>query len=213
MQTTILQLAAATATLANRGHRFMPYLLLGEQMPGKSYIAQPVVPLEPIDVTDKHQWDLVINAMQNVVSSPQGTAFRYGQQHPYTIAAYTIAAKTGTAQVVAKRANIEGKDNQSYLPERLHDHHLFIAFAPIDHPKIAIAIITENSNTAVETTRAIFDYYLTCPQDKRSITAMLAAKSPNPTTCKPTPQNPTPAGGVPTNVDRPTQTQAAETAT
>jgi penicillin-binding protein 2 len=92
--------------------------------------------------------------MKEVVASPRGTARRYGRQHTYT-----IAAKTGTAQVVSRR-NPNEEDNQAKMPERFRDHHLFIAFAPVDKPKIAIAIITENSNTAIEAAKIVFDYYL-----------------------------------------------------
>lgn len=155
MQATPLQLAQAVATLANRGKRFMPYLLLGEQMPGKPYNLQQPIPLDPVTVKDPDNWDAVISAMEEVVSTPQGTAYRYGREHTYT-----IAGKTGTAQVIAKRAGLEDAENQDNLPERYRDHHLFIAFAPVDHPKLAVAIISENSNIAVETARAIFDYYL-----------------------------------------------------
>lgn len=157
MQTTPLQLAAATATLANRGQRFMPYLLLGEQSPDKTYTEQQPIPLEPVQLRDDKHWDIVINAMQEVVASPQGTAYRFGRNH-----VYTLAAKTGTAQIVARRGGGDpmAADNQADLPERLRDHHLFIVFAPVEQPKIAIAIITENSNTAVATARLLLDYYL-----------------------------------------------------
>lgn len=155
MQATPLQLASAVATMANRGQRFMPYLMLGEQSPGSEYVPQQPIPLDPVVLRDKHNWDIVINAMENVIASPEGTAYRFGRNH-----SYTLAGKTGTAQVVAKRGDPNKKDNQAALPERFRDHHLFIAFAPVDKPKIAIAIISENSNVAIETARAIFDYYL-----------------------------------------------------
>ncbi len=155
MQATPLQFASAVATLANRGQRFMPILLLGEQMPGQAYVPQPSIPLEPVKMKDKKYWDLVINAMQDVVNSPQGTAYRYFGRG-YT---YTIAAKTGTG-ALSKRRNPDEEDKQENVPERLRDHHIFIAFAPADQPKIALAIVTENSNSAIETARAIFDYYL-----------------------------------------------------
>lgn len=156
MQATPLQLATATATLANRGQRFMPYLLLGEQVSDKTYAPQSPIPLETVTLRVEH-WDTVINAMKEVVNSPRGTARRYGRQHTYT-----VAAKTGTAQVVSRR-DPDKEDNQAKMPERFRDHHLFIAFAPVDNPKIAIAIITENSNTAIEAARQVLDYYLGHP--------------------------------------------------
>lgn len=152
MQVTPLQLATISATLANRGVKVKPHLLLGEQTPGGNYLPYETNPPEVITLRDNGNWERIINGMQNVVS-PHGTASRYGKR------SYTIAAKTGTAQVIAKR-NPEEKDNQAALPERFRDHHLFIAFGPVDKPQIAIAVITENSNFAVETARAMFDYYL-----------------------------------------------------
>lgn len=157
MQATPLQLASAVATLASRGQRFMPYLLLGEQTPGGAYTQQQPIPVDPVKLNDKKNWEVIINAMQKVVNTPEGTAFRFGRNHNY---AYTIAGKTGTAQVIAKRGNYGEEDNQDNLPEKFRDHHLFIAFAPVDHPKIAVAIITENSNKAIDAAQAIFDYYL-----------------------------------------------------
>lgn len=154
MQATPLQLAAAVSTMANRGNRFMPYLMLGEQQPGGNYTQQQPVPLEAVPIKEKDDWEVVINAMQEVVTSAQGTGFRFHKKR-----AYTIAAKTGTAQVISKRGNGDEVDNQSTLPERLRDHHLLIAFAPADKPAIAIAVITENSNAAVTTADSVFDYY------------------------------------------------------
>lgn len=155
MQATPLQLAVATSILANRGQHYLPYLMLGEQMPGKKYIPQTPTPLENVVLEHPEYWEPIIQAMQTVITSPEGTAYRFGRNFNYT-----IAAKTGTAQIIAKRSKTDEKDNQEDLPERLRDHHLFIAFAPVDQPKIALAIITENSNTAIQTARSIFDYYL-----------------------------------------------------
>lgn len=155
MQATPLQLAGAISTMANRGQRFMPYLLLSEQMPGRNPVQQQPIPLDPVTLKDSKTWDTVISAMQDVIASPQGTAYRFGRDHNYT-----IAAKTGTAQIIAKRGNPDEVDKQEGVPERLRDHHLIVAFAPVDKPQIAVAIVTENSNSAVEAARAIFDYYL-----------------------------------------------------
>lgn len=166
MQTTPLQLAQGVATLANRGKRFMPYLLLGEQTPGKAYTVQQPIPLDPVPVHDPDNWETVIDAMEDVVSTPGGTAYGYyGRGYNYT-----VAGKTGTAQVIAKRAGIEGIENQDNVPERLRDHHLFIAFAPTDHPKLALAIISENSNEAAKAARKIFDFYLGSPPNAAGTT-------------------------------------------
>ncbi len=155
MQATPLQLASAVATLANRGKRFTPHLLLGEQIPGKNYTAQAPTSLSPVLLENDMAWSVVINAMTDVVTSSQGTARRYGRQQ-----SYTLAAKTGTAQVISRRNPDEEDNKQTHLPEKWRDHHLFIAFAPVMQPKIALAIITENSNAAIEAARVIFDHYL-----------------------------------------------------
>jgi penicillin-binding protein 2 len=155
MQATPLQLASAVATLASHGKRFTPHLLLGDQIPGSPYQTQQPLPLPPVTLKDENYWNMVISAMQNVVNAPNGSARRYGRNLPYT-----IAAKTGTGQIISRRKAEEQDNIQSNLPEKLRDHHSFIAFAPVDKPKIAIAIITENSNFAIETARTLFDYYL-----------------------------------------------------
>lgn len=154
MQGTPLQLAQAVATIANRGQRFVPYLLLGEQTPGNAYIPQTAIPLDTVNISNKH-WDTVIKAMENVVSSPHGTARPFFG--PRTT--FTIAGKTGTAQVIAKR-NRNEVDNQKDLPERFRDHNLFVSFAPIEQPEIALAVITENSHDAVQVAREIINYAL-----------------------------------------------------
>jgi len=159
MQATPLQLAVATATLANRGQRFMPYLVFALQTPTHKTTKQAPFPLDKVILNDQAHWDYVIKAMQEVVSSPQGTAHRYGKS-----SRYSIAAKTGTGQVVSRRGNPNEVDNQNDLPEKLRDHHLFIAFAPVEQPVIAIAVITENSYYTIDVARKIFDYYLAKPE-------------------------------------------------
>ncbi|HVE43651.1 MAG TPA: penicillin-binding protein 2 [Gammaproteobacteria bacterium] len=155
MQATPLQLAVAVATLANRGQHFAPYLLLGEQIPGQAYHPQPPVPLDKIQLKNNAYWEQVIAGMQNVTLSPNGTAYRaFINNH-----AYTVAAKTGTAQVIAKHNHNGETENQDNLPEKFRDHNLFIAFAPVDHPTIALAIITENSHVAAIVARDILDSY------------------------------------------------------
>lgn len=162
MQTTPLQLATAVSTIANRGQRITPYLLFAEQIPGKPWNQQPPILLNKIELADPHYWGLVIEGMTNVVGSEEGTAHRrFGGE-----AAYTAAGKTGTAQVYSKieRHSEDGHDNQENLPENLRDHSLFIAFAPVDNPQIALAIVIENSREAVAVARKVLDFYLVGPQ-------------------------------------------------
>jgi penicillin-binding protein 2 len=156
MQTTPLQLANGVAGIANRGTRFVPHLLLSEQQPGKKAEVQKSIPLEPVILQDKRTWEFVIDAMQKVVSS-EGTAYRFGNNLPYT-----IAGKTGTAQVysIKKRNKNDEAEAQENLAENLRDHSLFIAFAPVNKPQIAIAVLVENNNKlAVNVARRLLDYY------------------------------------------------------
>lgn len=152
--TTPLQLANATAIMANRGIAYQPHLLKRVLSPDHHELVytnkgHTVVKADP------KNWDVVIAAMKDVVMSPQGTAYgRYG------VVPYSVAGKTGTAQVF----NLKNRDRslpQSSLPEYLRDHSLFIAFAPADDPKIAVAVVVENDKVAAPiVARKIIDFYL-----------------------------------------------------
>jgi penicillin-binding protein 2 len=102
----------------------------------------------------------VIAAMVDVVHSARGTARGIGKDSPYT-----IAGKTGTAQVFGLKQ--EEKYDAETIAEKLRDHALFIAFAPVDEPKIAVAIIVENGGSggsvAAPIARTIMDAYLGRP--------------------------------------------------
>lgn len=153
MLATPLQLATATATLANRGQRIQPHILLKSKAPdGSIKIMQPTT-LPPVVLDDK-MWDLVLNAMQGVTQSPEGTAYAYFHGAPYT-----VAAKTGTAQVFSLKKN--QKDKANLLPEKLRDNSLFIAYAPVDTPRIAIAVMLQHSSIpASSIAREVLDAYL-----------------------------------------------------
>jgi penicillin-binding protein 2 len=116
----------------------------------------PPRPLPDVKVDDPSYWDTIIGGMIGVVS-PGGTAVRVQAGAPYK-----VAGKTGTAQVFSIGQN--EKYNESQVSERLRDHALFIAFAPVDDPKIAIAVVVENGrhggSTAGPIARAVFDAYL-----------------------------------------------------
>ncbi len=156
MQATPLQLAAAMSTLANRGKRSVPTLLFKQQEPEKPVELQAPILLDPIVLNDPDNWEVVIAAMQKVVDSPEGTARRFGAHR-----GYSIAAKTGTAQVHSKKQDEDGVEDQEKLPEALRDHGLFIAFAPVDRPKIALALIIENDRlAAVPIAKTIIEAYL-----------------------------------------------------
>ncbi|MDR1012503.1 MAG: penicillin-binding protein 2 [Coxiellaceae bacterium] len=166
MKTTLIQLASAVGTIAMRGQRFQPHLLYAIQEPSGEKIFQTITHLPPIILKTPKNWDIVINAMKSVVMNPEGTAYRrFGADN----LSYTIAGKTGGAQLYHHKIVNEnpGSVSEKNIPKHLRNHNLFIAFAPIENPKLAIAIITENSNQAVQAARKIFDYYLiTSAQNK-----------------------------------------------
>jgi penicillin-binding protein 2 len=156
MLATPLQLAAMTATLANGGTPVHPRLLKAVQDARTQDVRTIEHKLgEPVAIKPEHL-QLVRAAMVGV-TSPGGTAVKAGLN-----AGYTIAGKTGTAQVVGMKQG--EKYDASRLKEEHRDHALFIAFAPADDPKLAMALLVENggsgSGTAAPIAREVFDYYL-----------------------------------------------------
>jgi penicillin-binding protein 2 len=155
---TMLQLAKSTALLAARGQHFQPRLVraLVDPETGAVEEKQPQA-LPPIELKERQNWETIIDAMVAVTSGPRGTALRASRG-----ALYSIAGKTGTAQVYSI-GQTERYDAKT-VAERLRDHALFIAFAPADAPRLAIAVLVENggagSAVAAPIARAIFDAYL-----------------------------------------------------
>ena len=152
-----LQLAHATATVAMRGRRMMPHVLKAVRV-SRNLPEKPVRPiaLPSVSVEDR-QWDAVVQGMVNVVHGPMGTARGSGAG-----AKYRFAGKTGTAQVFGIAQN--KTYNAAKLAKRLHDHSLFVAFAPLEKPKIALSVIVENggggSAVAAPIARQLLDSYL-----------------------------------------------------
>jgi len=152
---TLLQLAHATSNLANRGVVMKPHLVkLVEDAQGGG--KRLTVPSESyrIPVKDENV-QAIINAMVDVNISGTGRVAFQGVP-------YKVGGKTGTAQVIAIKQN--EKYDESRIDERHRDHSLFIAFAPAEDPKIAIALLVENggfgSRAAAPIARQAFDYYL-----------------------------------------------------
>ena len=152
---TPLQLASATATLANDGIAFKPHFVKQIQRPA-SNTPEP----EPTPVFDMHikpeNIDLVKRAME-AVTQPGGTAAGASARAPYR-----MAGKTGTAQVVGMKQG--EKYDASKISEYNRDHAWFIAFAPAEKPRIALAVLAENGghggSTAAPIARKVLDYYL-----------------------------------------------------
>ena len=152
---TILQLAHATATLASSGKIMRPHLVKAIEDPFDKK-RELTVPKETARIAFKPEnLDLVRKAMIDVS--------RFGTSRvAFAGAEYVTAGKTGTAQVIAIKQN-ERYDAKK-IAEKYRDHSLFMAFAPADNPKIALAIIVENggfgAQAAAPIARKAFDYYL-----------------------------------------------------
>jgi penicillin-binding protein 2 len=158
MLATPLQLANAVAALGARGKRFKPHLVAAYEDPisGQRTLVAPER-LATVSIDNDFYWENVIAAMHDVMQSPTGTARAAGAK-----AAYQMAGKSGTAQVFSIAQEEEYDEEE--IAERLRDHALFIAFAPLENPRIAVAVVVENgssgSGVAAPIARAIMDQYL-----------------------------------------------------
>ncbi len=158
MLTTPLQLAVATATLAINGKRQRPQMIYAKQDPKIEILnLRPPKSLKRIEIKQQKNWDYVHQAMKDVVHSLHGTARSINRNLKYK-----MAGKTGTAQVHGIKQDEEYDETK--IRKKLRDHALFIAYAPADAPKIAIAIIVENGghggSVAAPIARKVIDDYL-----------------------------------------------------
>ncbi len=155
---TPLQLANATAALVNHGTRYSPRFLYASKQAGKAQAKRIKAPVA-IEVPVRHQrsWQAVLNGMDRVVNGLRGTAKEVAVN-----ARYRTGGKTGTAQVYQLVEDKE--DNHREVAQHLRDHALFIAFAPVDKPRIAIAVVVEHggagSRAAAPVARATIDAWL-----------------------------------------------------
>ncbi len=163
---TPIQLALATAALANNGVMYRPRLSSHVDVlrTGERRYFKPEL-LGRVPAREEHI-EFVKRAMAGVMV--EGTA-----QRAFAGAQYTSAGKTGTAQVIAIKQN--EKYDEKKVAERHRDHSLFIAFAPLESPKIALAVVVENggfgSRAAAPLARIVFDYFLLgkMPATKRAV--------------------------------------------
>ena len=152
---TPIQLAVATATLINGGVMYKPRLVsyIDNIREGTRRSFEPEV-IQQAHMKPEHV-EFIKRAMQGV--NKEGTAARSFGNAPYT-----SGGKTGTAQVIAMKQN--EKYDESKVAERLRDHSWFIAFAPVENPRIAMAIIVENggfgARAAAPIARAVLDYFM-----------------------------------------------------
>ncbi|AJQ50352.1 TPA: penicillin-binding protein 2 [Pseudomonas putida] len=153
MQATPLQLAQATALIANKGVWNRPHL--AKTIEGQQPVDEN--PMENIVLRDKSDWAKVTHGMEQVMHNARGTARKAAAG-----AQYRIAGKSGTAQVVAIKQG--EKYDRNKLQERHRDHALFVAFAPAEAPKIVVSVMVENgesgSGVAAPVVRQIMDAWL-----------------------------------------------------
>ena len=152
---TMLQLSSALATLVSGGQRYEPRLVRAiEDVVTKERRVISSQALEPLPLKPEHV-DIVKHAMYGVTQ--EGTSTRV-----FAGAGYTSGGKTGTAQAVSIKQN--EKYNKARLAEYLRDHSLYEAFAPVDQPRVALAIIVENAGFGAEAAapiaRRVLDYLM-----------------------------------------------------
>ena len=150
MLATPLQLAVATTVLATRGTAFKPTFVAA--VDGRSVEPEPLLNVS----AETAYWDEVFAGMVDTVSSVRGTAF--GMRSGLT---YSVAGKTGTAQVVGIAQ--DATYDEEALSEYQRNHGWFIAFAPVENPEIVLAVLTENSgggSSAYPVARAMLDYWM-----------------------------------------------------
>ena len=152
MLVTPLQLAVSTSVIASRGELRAPRLLAAV---GDSPVQAPL--MGQLEDVPEGAWETVIRSMERVIQGARGTARILGKDLKYS-----LAGKTGTAQVVSI-AQGEKYDAEA-LELRKRDHALFVAFAPVENPEIAVAVVIENGehggSVAGPVARKVMDAFL-----------------------------------------------------
>ena len=150
-----LQLANATALLSQKGQGYQPHLLAKTVDDDNHETSFKPIKHDPILLENEDYWSIVHEAMQAVIENNEGTGARFGRN-----AFYKVAGKTGTAQVFALSQNDHNK--KTIITNKiLKDHSWFIAFAPVENPKVAIAVMVEHDTAASQVARQILDAYFT----------------------------------------------------
>ena len=155
---TPLQLANAVSSLVNDGTRYSPRLVYAVKPAGVERAKRIKAPVElQVPVSDPQNWQTILDGMDLVVNGSRGTARKVAVG-----AHFRTGGKTGTAQVYQLAAG--KKDKLKEVPEHLRDHAWFIAFAPVEAPRIAIAVVVEHggggSTAAAPVARATLDVWL-----------------------------------------------------
>ena len=151
---TPLQLAHATAIVANEGVAYRPHLVKLVENAGTGVVRRIAAESTHSLAVKKEHLDVIRNALVGV--NKEGTSAR-----AFAGAKYVAGGKTGTAQVYSLKGE---KYDAAKIDERLRDHAWFMAYAPADKPRIAIAVLVENggfgAQAAAPIARQVFDYYL-----------------------------------------------------
>ena len=155
---TPLQLANSTAALSLKGKRYRPHLVRAiEDNNTEELLETPLEIVEQYPLIEESNWEHIQDSMVNVVHGLRGTAYRisWGMK-------YKAAGKTGTSQVFGIAQDDE-YDEETVI-KKLRDHGLFIGYAPVENPRIAVAVIVENgghgSSSAAPIARRVMDAYL-----------------------------------------------------
>ena len=152
---TMLQLALAQATLVNGGIRYRPHV-------GKAVRNAVTGEITPIEQPPGHNLGFAAKNIEVVLRGLVAVNEAGTGRRVFAGAPYSSGGKTGTAQAVSLGQNV--KYNAKALEEHKRDHSLFAAFAPVDNPRIAVALIVENAGfgaaSAAPITRRVFDYWL-----------------------------------------------------
>jgi penicillin-binding protein 2 len=177
---TPLQLAHVAGVLSERGRSFRPRLVTGLRDADGHLKMLPPVEEAPVTGVAAEDWDTVLNAMVAVTQHGTGAL-------AFAKAPYTAGGKTGTAQVYTVAQN--AKYNAKTVSDKLRDHAWFIAYAPADAPRIAVAVLVENAgfgaSNAAPVARKVLDTYL-LDQDGKLKAAPPRGETPN-TSPKPVP--------------------------
>ena len=180
---TPLQQAHFAAEIAESGKIVAtPRMVAGFREPGSDRVTRrdPVM-MKPVDLGTDEQWEVVHDGMLAAIYGPGGTAYAVGVNSKYK-----IAGKTGTAQVVTVKQTESTKHQNA--DERKRDHAWFLAYAPADDPKIAVAVLVENGGfggaNAGPIGRKVMDAYLV-PDEPPADKAKPPPAPPRPTQPKP----------------------------
>ncbi|WP_017444590.1 penicillin-binding protein 2 [Gayadomonas joobiniege] len=152
---TPLQLAFATSIVANQGLVYEPKMLNATRTK-TGELPVPAVDRKPVEGVSEHNWQVIKTAMHGVVDKITGSGHKAFQG-----AEYESAGKTGTAQVIRIAQNEEYDAEK--IAEKYRDNALYVGFAPVDNPRIAVAVVIENvgggGKNAAPVARIMMDYY------------------------------------------------------